>query len=202
MLHHGAEGQCGGKGDAERVGDGEVVLGKGILFDVQTQAAVEVEEEHPPQMVAFLYDDGVLVGEVVERGKGGAEHRVCRHKGMAARGVKLGQAGLYGGDVAEDAAGRQVRQHGLEGRDGVLDRGGVDDHFGVEGVYFGRVREPLHVVCEAQLFGVRVVDGHIVVKGQQVAEKRAHFAGSEDEYTHGFIRFFYSNFQVLLNLKI
>ena len=40
VLHHGAEGQGGGEGDAERVGDGEVMLGKGVFLDVQAQAAV------------------------------------------------------------------------------------------------------------------------------------------------------------------
>ena len=77
-----------------------------------------------------------------------------------------------------------MRQHGLEGGDGVFDGGGVDDHSRVEGIDFGEVGETPDIVGETQLFGVGVVDGDLVVEGQQVTEERAHLAGSEDEDFH------------------
>ena len=45
-------------------------------------------------------------------------------------------------------------------------------------------REAKHIVGKPQPLGVAVVNGHSMVKRQQIAEKRAHLPGSENEYLH------------------
>ena len=59
MLHDGAEGERRGKGYGERIGDGGVVLGKGVFLDVEAEATVKVEEEDASEVVALADDDGV-----------------------------------------------------------------------------------------------------------------------------------------------
>lgn len=184
MLHDGAEDQCGGKGYGQRVGDGGVVLGKGVFFDMEVQAAVDVAEEDFGEVVAFGDDDGVFVAEVVQPCEGGAEHGVGGGKGVSAGGVEFGQAGLDGCYVAEYGRGRQHWQHLAEGFDGVFDGGGVDYELGLEAAYFFEVAEALAVEGEAQALRVGVVYGDFVFEGQQVAEEGAHFAGAEYQYLH------------------
>ena len=184
VFHDGAEDQGGGEGYGQRVGDGGVVLGKGVFFDMEVQAAVDVAEEDFGEVVAFGDDDGVFVAEVVQPCEGGAEHGVGGGKGMSACGVKFGQAGLDGCYVAEYARRRQQGHHLAEGLDGVFDGDGVDDELRLEGAYFVEVAESLAVEGKAEALRVGVVYGDFVLEGQQVAEEAAHFAGAENQYFH------------------
>ena len=164
VFHHGAEDEGRGEGYRQRVGDGLVVLLEGIFFDVKAEAAVDVAEEDFAEVVALADDDGVFVREVAQRGEGRAEHGVGRHEGVAAGGVELRQAGLHRRYVAEDGALGQVWHGLLEGLDGIFDRRGVDDKFGLEVLDFGEVAETLGVEGEAQAPRVGVVDGDLVVE--------------------------------------
>ena len=134
-LHHGGKHEGGDEGDGEGVGYGLVVLVEGVLEDVEPEALVEVLEEDLAHVVALADDDGVLGAQLVEVGKGGAKHGVGGHVAEPALLVPCLQPGLDRGDVAEDAVVGQCGQHLLEGLEGVLDGGGIDDQLGAEGAY-------------------------------------------------------------------
>ena len=184
VFHDGAEDQGGGKGYGQRVGDGGVVLGKGVFFDMEVQAAVDVAEEDFGEVVAFGDDDGVFVAEVVQSCECGAEHGVGGGKGVSASGVKFGQAGFDRCYVAEYARRRQQGHYLTEGVDGVFDGNGVDDELRLEVAYFFEVAEALAVEGEAQALRVGIVYGDFVLEGQQVAEEGAHLACAEYQYFH------------------
>lgn len=61
MFHDAGKGEGGRKGYRQGVGDGVVVLGKGVFLDVEPEPRVEVTEEDAAKVVALLDDDGVLV---------------------------------------------------------------------------------------------------------------------------------------------
>ena len=180
VLHHGGEDEGGHEWDAERIGHRLVVLVEGVFEDVQLQRLVEVLEEDAAQVVALGDDDGVLVAQVAEAGEGGAEHRVGGDVAESALGVELLQSGLDGGDVADDAVLGQDRQHLTEGVEGVFHRDGVDDQLRLELLDFVQRGEAVGVVDEAQLHGVGVVHGRLVLETQYVCKEGAHLAGSED----------------------
>ena len=184
MLHDGGEDEGGHERDAERIGHRLVMLLEGVFEDVQLQRLVEVLEEDAAQVVALGDDDGVLVAQVAEAGKGGAEHRVGGDVAEAALFVEPFQSGLDGGDVADDAVLGQDGQHLAEGVEGVLHRHGVDDQLRLEVLDFVQRGEAVGVVDEAQLHGVGVVHGRLVLETQYVCKEGAHLAGSEDQYSH------------------
>ena len=93
---------------------------KGVFINVESETCVEVLEENPSHIVALAYDDGVLLGELSEVGKRGAEHRVSGDIRMTRMLIKLLQPGLDRRDVADDAVGRDDGHHLLEGWYGVL----------------------------------------------------------------------------------
>ena len=180
VLHDGGEDEGGDERDGERVGHRLVMFLKGVLEDVQLQRLVEVLEEDASQVVALGDDDGVLVAQVAEAGEGGAEHGVGGDVAEAALFVEPFQSGLDGGDVADDAVLGQDGQHLAEGFKGVLHGHGVDDQLRLEVLDFVQRGEAVGVVDEAQLHGVGVVDGRLVLKTQYVCKEGAHLAGSED----------------------
>ena len=152
---------------------------------MEAQAAVEVAEKDAAHVVAFGDDDGVLVAEGPEVGEGGTEHGVGRYVAHAGLFVKLLEAGLHGGDVAEDAVGGEVGNDAAEHVEGVFERDGVHYQFGAEAVDFLERGEAQGVVHEAQALRVDVVDGCLVVETEQVDEEGAHLARAKDEYSHG-----------------
>ena len=89
MLHHCSKHKGGYKGNAQRVCHGAVVLFKGVFVDVQSQSMIQVFEEDAPHVVALADDDGILFRELLQVGKGGAEHGVSAHIRMPALFVKL-----------------------------------------------------------------------------------------------------------------
>ena len=155
-----------------------------VFEDVQLQRLVEVLEEDAAQVVAFGDDDGVLRAQVVEAGEGGAEHWVRGHVAEAAFLIESLQAGLHGGDVAQDAVLGQDGEHLAEGFEGILHRGGVDDQLGFKFLYLVQRGEAVGVVDEAQLVRVDVEHGRLVLETQYVVEEGAHLSGSEDQDSH------------------
>lgn len=184
VLHDGGKDEGGHERDAERVGHRLIVLLEGVFKDVQLQRLVEVLEEDAAQVVAFGDDDGVLRAQVVEAGEGGAEHGVRGHVAEAAFLVEGLQAGLHGGDVAQDAVLGKHGQHLAEGVEGIFHRGGVDDQLGFKFLYLVQRGEAVGVVDEAQLVRVDVEHGRFVLETQYVVEEGAHLSGSEDQDSH------------------
>ena len=184
LLHDGGKDEGAHEGDGERVGHGLVVFVEGVLEDVEPEALVEVLEEDLAQVVALADDDGVLIAEVAETGKGGAEHGVSTHEAEAALAVELRQLGLDRGNIAQDAVLGQRGHHLLEGLDGVLHRSGIDDQLGTELAYLVERSEAAGVIYEAQALGVDVVHRRLVLKTQQICKEGAHLACSENKYSH------------------
>lgn len=184
VLHHGGEDESRDEGNGQGVGHRLVVLVERVFEDVQLQRLVEVLEEDAAQVVAFGDDDGVLRAQVVEAGEGGAEHGVRGHVAEAAFLVEGLQAGLHGGDVAQDAVLGKHGQHLAEGVEGIFHRGGVDDQLGFKFLYLVQRGEAVGVVDEAQLVRVDVEHGRLVLETQYVIEEGAHLSGSEDQDSH------------------
>ena len=80
------------------------MLLKGVLTHVQVELVVKVSKKDLSKMVAFAYDYCILVAQVVERCKRGAEHGVCAHKGVTASSVKLRETALDRSYVRYNAA--------------------------------------------------------------------------------------------------
>ena len=171
MFHDSREDECRDERYAERIGHGAVVLVEGVLVDVKPESLVEVAEEDAPHVVAFADDDGVLLRELVEVGKGGTKHGMGTHVGMAALLVELVQTRLHGGDVADDTFLGQQRYDLLEDGNGVLQRDGIDDELRLKAADFFQLSESLAVVCEPHALRVAVVDGDFVFKTEQVDEE-------------------------------
>ena len=184
LLHDGSKYEGTHEGDGERVGHGLIVLVEGIFEDVEAKALVQVLEEHLAQVVALADDDGILIAQVAEAGEGGAKHRVCAHEAEAALAVKLGQLRLDGGDIAQYAVLRESGYHLLEGFDGVLHRGGIDDELGAKLAYLVQCGEATRVIHKAQAPWVDVIYCRFVLETEQVGKEGAHLAGSENQYLH------------------
>ena len=167
-LHDGCKDEGADKGYAERVGHYLVVLFKGVLTDVKAELLVEVFKEYAPHIVAVRDNDGVLIAQRTEVGKGGAEHGVGADVGVAALLIVGEEVCLYGGYVAQYAVAGQVRLHLTEDVKGIFERNGVDDEIGLEGVYLIEGCEALGVVHKAQPFGVDVEDCCLMLKAEQV----------------------------------
>ena len=60
VLHDGTEDEGADEGYGETVGHGFVVLLEGVLVDVQTETAIEVEEEYTTKIVAFIDNNGIF----------------------------------------------------------------------------------------------------------------------------------------------
>ena len=71
-------------------------------------------------MVAFAYDYCILVAQVVERCKRGAEHGVCAHKGVTAGSVKLRKTALDRSYVRYNAAIWQIGEYLVKSRNRAL----------------------------------------------------------------------------------
>ena len=184
LLHDGREHEGGHEGDGERVGHGLIVLVKGVLEDVEPEALVQVLEEHLAQVVALADDDGILIAQVAQAGECGSEHGVCAHEAEATLAIELGQLCLYRSDIAQYAVLGQCGYHLLEGLDGVLYCGRIDDKLGSELAYLVKCGEAASVVHEAQALRVDVIHCCLVLETQQVGKEGAHLAGSEDENFH------------------
>ena len=96
----------------------------------------------------------------------------------ACRLVEVLQISLYTSDVADDTLLGQVRDHLLEHRDGVLQRNGIDQQFGLKRLYFFEGRKALAVVGKPHALGVALKDCHLVIEAQQVDEEASHLACS------------------------
>ena len=101
-------------------------------------------------------------------------------EGVAALLVVVEEVGLHRGDVAQYAVAGQVRLHLLEDIKGMLERYGVDNEVGLEGINLVHRGEALGVVHKAQSPGVDIENCCLVLKAEQVNEEGAHFAGSEN----------------------
>ncbi len=164
MLHDGGKDEGGNEGDGERVGHRLVVLLERVFVDVQPKPLVEVLEEDAPHVVALADDDGVLLGQLLQVSKRGAEHGVRGDVATARLLVELLEVGLHGGYVADDALLGQVGQHLLEHGDGVFQRYGIDEQLGAELAYLLHLREALTVISEAHALRIFLKHGHFVVK--------------------------------------
>ena len=98
--------------------------------------------------------------------------------------IKLVQACLHTGNIADDTVLRQPGQHLLKGRQGVLHRHGIDDELGFELGYLLQLGEAQTVVGKAQPLGILLVYGHLVVEAEQVDEETSHLACSHYQYSH------------------
>ena len=78
----------------------------------------------------------------------------------------------------------QHGQHLPKGVERIFHGDGVDDQFGLELAYLIQRGEAARVVDEAQLQGVGVVDGCLVLEAQYIGKEGAHLSGSEDEDAH------------------
>lgn len=136
MLHNSGEDEGGDEGDGEAVSHGFVVLFETIFVDVEAKSAVEIEEEDAPHVVTFVDDDSVFCGECAEIGESGAKHGMSGDEAHACGFVKVAQVGLYAADVADDAGLWQMRDNLSEDVDGVFERHGINDEFGLEFVDF------------------------------------------------------------------
>ncbi len=179
MLHHGCKHESAHKRDAQRIGHGAVVLVKGILVDVEPQPCIKVFKENAAHIVALADDDGVLLAELLQIGKRGAEHRMSGHITASALLVEVFQSGLHRCYVAEDAVFGQMWQHFVECGNGVLHRHGIDDKLRTETFNLLQRSEAPAVVREAHPHGVFLVYGRLVVETEQVEEKTAHLACSQ-----------------------
>lgn len=177
-LHDAGESKGGYKWYGERVGDGFIVFGKGVLVDIEMKAAVQVAEECLSVRIRLADDDGIVAAQVAQVGEGRTEHRVGRNEGMAAGCIKLGQAGLYGSDVAEHTMVAQVGQHFLENGQGMADGNGIQHQVGLESAYLIVGGKPTYVEAIAQFFRLGVIDGHIVVEAQGIGKEHTHLAAS------------------------
>ena len=184
MLHAGGEHHGRHERDGQRVGDGLVVAVEGVFVQVEAQRAVEVLEERLAEVVALADDDGVMLAQLLEVGKRGAEHRVGRHVGMAALFVVFLESRLDRGDVRHDALRRQIGHHRLECLDGVFERHGVDEQFGVEVAYLLDRHQPARVEDVLHPLDVAVENGHLVLQAHGVGKYAAHLAGSHNTYSH------------------
>jgi len=174
MLHHGSKGERADEGDGERVSHSLVVLLERVFEDVEAQTRVQILEEATSHVVAFVDDDGVLVAQLAEVGKGGTEHGVRAHIVETTCLVVLLEACLHRRDVGEDTRLGEVWNHLVEHLQRVLEADGIDDQFGLKCVNLIQRRETLGVVHEAESLGVDVVHSHLVVERQQVGEERPH----------------------------
>ena len=137
----------------------------------QSQLLVEILEEYLAHIVALLDNHRILLGELVQVGKGRTEHRVGAHESESTFVVEFMQAGLHGCDVADDAVAGEMRQQLLERRNGVFHRHGIDDELRTEHLHLLHLGKAIAVVGEAQALGILFVNCHLVVEAEQVDEK-------------------------------
>ena len=98
--------------------------------------------------------------------------------------VELLQTSLDRSDVADDAVGRQTRQHFPEGFNGVLDRHCIDDEFGLEIPNLVQLRKAIAVIHESQTFRPHIVHRRLMLKTDDIRKERAHLTGSQYQNTH------------------
>ena len=103
-----------------------------------------------------------------------------RHVAVAALLIELLEVGLHRGNVADDAVGRQIGKHLLEGWDGELHRHGIDDEFWGERLHLVERGEALAVIGEAHAFRVFLIDGRLVVETEQVEKETPHLSCAHD----------------------
>lgn len=137
---------------------------EGVLMNVQSEAAVEVEEEDAAHVVAFADDDGILCRERAEVGEGGAKHRVRRYVAHAGGFVEGFEISLHATDVAKDAGSGEMGDDLAEDINGVLQGYGVDDEFWMELVDLVGCGEALGIIEEAHAFGIYLIDGAFMVE--------------------------------------
>lgn len=164
MFHHGCEGKRGDEGDGEGVSHGLVVFLEGVFEDVEAETRVEILEEAASHVVALVDDDGILVTQFAEVGKGGTKHGVGAHVVKPTLFVVLLKACLHRGYVAEDARLGQMWNHLVKHLERVFETHGIDDQFWLKRINLVHRCEPLGVVHESQSFGVNVIDSHFVVE--------------------------------------
>ena len=109
-------------------------------------------------------------------GKGRSEHGVCRNVAASTLLIKLLQVSLHRGNIADDAVLRQIGYHLLKDGDGILQRHRIDQQFGLEFANLLQLCEALAVVGKPHALRVAFIDGHLVLKAQQVDKERAHLA--------------------------
>ena len=176
MLHHCSKDEGRHERNGERIGHRLIVLLERVFIDVESQALIEVLEENAAHIVALADDDGILLAELLQIGKGRAEHRVSGDIAHARLLVEFLEVGLHRGDVADDALLRQEWYNLLKYRDGILQRDCIDEQLRTELAYLLVGGETLTVICEAHTTCITFEDCHFVVETQQVDEETAHLA--------------------------
>ena len=180
MLHDSSKDEGRNEGNTQRVGHRLVMLFEGVFVDVQAQFLVEVLEEDAAPIVALADDDGILLRELLQIGKRGSKHRVCRDVAHASLFVKVFQIGFHAGYIADDALFGQIGYHLVEHWNGVFQRDGIDQQFWLESLYFLVGCKPLAVVGEAHALGIAFEHSHLVVEAQQVDKETSPLTCSHD----------------------
>ena len=151
---------------------------------MNAQTAVEVEEEDTPHVVTLVDDDGILVAQCTEVGKGRSEHGVCADVAQSRLLVILPEARLHAGDVRNDAVLGQVRNDLVEDRKRIFERHGIDDKFWPESLNLLHRSETLRVVEKAHALGIYLIYGTFVFETQYVGKEATHLTGSQYKYSH------------------
>ena len=166
VFHDCREDESADERNAQRVGYRLVVLLESVLVYAQSESLVKVLEEDSAHVVALAYHDGVLLAQLVEVRKGGAEHRVSGHVAVSALGVKLLQAGLYRRNVAYNAVFGQVGHYLPERRYRVFYGYGVDNQLGFEVLNLFQRRETQGVESKPQPLGILLVHSRLVLEAE------------------------------------